>query len=115
MQCFFFPNFSIWHNWLLLGSSCQFGNLQLFGVDQYVYSCKLENWQQSQIKSTKIRGNHIDMQNNNQVGSKVGKWLPNGTPCRQIGKQLQFNGGKNGKKMQKLVDKMQKFIDINYL
>ncbi len=35
-----------------------------------------------------------DMQNNNQVESKVGKWLPNGTPCRQIGKQLQFNGKK---------------------
>jgi hypothetical protein len=44
------------------------------------------------------------MQNNNQVGSKGIKWLPNGTPCRQIGKQLQLNGGKNGNKMQKLVN-----------
>ncbi len=34
------------------------------------------------------------MQNNNQVGSKGKKWLPNGTLCKQIGKQLQFNGEK---------------------
>jgi hypothetical protein len=34
------------------------------------------------------------MQNNNQVGSKIKKWLPNGTPCKQIGKQLLFDGEK---------------------
>jgi hypothetical protein len=34
------------------------------------------------------------MQNNNQVGSKIEKWLPNGTPCGQIDKQLQFYGEK---------------------
>jgi hypothetical protein len=55
------------------------------------------------------------MQNNNQVGSKGKKWLPNGTPCRQIGKQLQFNDGKNGNMIQKLVDKVQKSVDISYL
>jgi hypothetical protein len=47
------------------------------------------------------------MQNNKQVGSKVEKWLPNGTPCRQIGEQLQFNGGGgNGNKKKKIVEKM---------
>jgi hypothetical protein len=34
------------------------------------------------------------MQNNNQVKSKVGKWLPNGIPCGKFGKQLQFYGEK---------------------
>jgi hypothetical protein len=55
------------------------------------------------------------MQNNNQVGSKGKKWLQNGTPCRQIGKQLQFNEVKNDNKIQKLVDKMQKSVHISYL
>jgi hypothetical protein len=34
------------------------------------------------------------MQNNNQVRSKVEKWLQNGIPCGKIGKQLQIYGGK---------------------
>jgi hypothetical protein len=55
------------------------------------------------------------MQNNNQVGSKVEKWSPNGTSCRQIDKQLPFNGGNNDNKIKKLVDKMQKSVDITYL
>jgi hypothetical protein len=34
------------------------------------------------------------MQNNNQVRSKVEKWLPNGIPCGKIGKKLKFYGEK---------------------
>jgi hypothetical protein len=48
------------------------------------------------------------MQKNSQMRSKVEKWLPNGTPCEKNWQTTAILWGKNGNKMQKLVD-------VNYL
>jgi hypothetical protein len=72
--------------------------LQFFGVDQVamLIHASLKIGYKVKSKVVKLEATTLNLRYAKQPPSRVQgkKWLLNGTPCRQIGKQLQFNGEK---------------------